>query len=49
MNITDVKDFADAIAKVIENINKLKNSSICDGEGELFDAVKAIDKNVSAD
>lgn len=49
MNITDVKDFADAIAKVIENINQLKNSSICDGEGELFDAVKAIDKNVSAD
>lgn len=42
----DIKDFADAIEKVIENVKELKDSTLSNNKQELYDAVKAIDENV---
>ncbi|MFY0631394.1 MAG: DegT/DnrJ/EryC1/StrS family aminotransferase [Flavobacteriaceae bacterium] len=47
MTQNDVKDFADAIEKVIENISELRDSELNKkGSEEVYDAVKAIDENV---
>lgn len=47
MAIQDIKDFADAIEKVIDNIDDLKRYSVGSQSNEMYDAVKAIDENVS--
>lgn len=47
MAIQDIKDFADAIEKVIDNIVDLKRYSVGSQSNEMYDAVKAIDENVS--
>lgn len=47
MKKEDLKDFADAIEKVIENISELQNSQLNkETKNEVYDAVKAIDDNV---
>ena len=48
MSIEDIKDFADAIEKVVEGISEIKNWSDSAGGTEtiIYDAVKAIDDNV---
>jgi dTDP-4-amino-4,6-dideoxygalactose transaminase len=47
MKKEDVKDFADAIEKVVNNISKLRDSHLNQkAETEVYDAVKAIDENV---
>ncbi len=45
----DIKDFADAIEKVVLNIGELRNSSLNTDKIEIYDAVKAIDANMSLD
>ncbi len=48
MSISDIKDFADAVEKVMLNISSLqdnKNISVFEG---MFDAVRAIDVNVDS-
>ncbi len=46
MSIEDIKDFADAIEKVIERIHELKKWSDSAGTETMYDAVKAINENV---
>jgi dTDP-4-amino-4,6-dideoxygalactose transaminase len=47
INVNDINDFANAIHKVIENIDDLRNSSLNTNESnEMYDAIKAIDENV---
>ena len=46
MTDTDIKDFADAIEKVICNIDQLQNYSETD-EVKIFDPVAAIENNVN--
>lgn len=47
VEINDLKDFADAIEKVIDNLNSLKNSKLNNpNNNSLFDPVKAIEENV---
>ena len=47
IEINDLKDFADAIEKVIENVNSLKDSNLNNpNNNSLFDPVKAIEQNV---
>lgn len=45
----DIKDFADAIEKVVLNIGELRNSPLNTDKIEIYDAVKAIDANMSLD
>jgi dTDP-4-amino-4,6-dideoxygalactose transaminase len=47
MGIEDIKDFADAIDKVVCNVRELRESSAFLGSEVLYDAVRAIDENVS--
>ncbi len=47
MDIDDIKDFADAIEKVVGGIRELKDSLAGLASGMLYDAVRAIDENVS--
>lgn len=43
----DINDFANAIHKVLENVDELKNSNLNIKESnEVYDAIKAIDENV---
>lgn len=49
MNIGDIKDFADAIEKVVGGIRELRDSSAVSASDTLYDAVRAIDENVDAD
>ena len=45
--LEDLKDFADAIEKVVENISDLRDSNLSSDPGhEVYDAIKAIDENV---
>ncbi|NTW68477.1 MAG: DegT/DnrJ/EryC1/StrS family aminotransferase [Chlorobiaceae bacterium] len=46
MDIGDIKDFADAIEKVMGSIKELQNLSVESGSESVYDAVKAIDDNV---
>jgi dTDP-4-amino-4,6-dideoxygalactose transaminase len=46
MNIEDIKDFADAIEKVICNLQELKESSENDNPDKFFDPLKAIEEHV---
>lgn len=46
MGIEDIKDFADAIEKVVGGIRELMESSNGPGSERLYDAVVAIDENV---
>ena len=47
ISIEDLKDFADAIEKVVANIDELRQSDLnISGETQLYDAIKAIDENV---
>lgn len=46
MNMGDINDFANAIEKVISNLQELKRSSENDNTGEFFDALKAIEDHV---
>lgn len=46
MNFGGIKDFADAISKVIENTTELKNSHLMKESNEMYDALKAIEVNV---
>jgi perosamine synthetase len=46
LGVSDLKDFADAIEKVVTNISELRDNKLAKDDGELFDAVKAIDINV---
>lgn len=47
MTKDDIKDFADAIEKVVENISEIRNSELNkSGNDVVYDAVKAIDENV---
>jgi perosamine synthetase len=43
LSIEDMKDFVDAIEKVINNIDQLKNSDLNNGTDEIHDAVKAVE------
>jgi perosamine synthetase len=45
----DIKDFADAIEKVVSNIDELRSSTLNTTKAEVYDAVKAIDANMSLD
>ena len=45
MSVKNINIFADAIEKVIENLNDIKDSKIKGSDG-FFDPVKAIDENV---
>lgn len=45
LEISDIKDFADAIEKVLENINDLKKIAN-NNSNEIYDAVSAINKNL---
>jgi perosamine synthetase len=47
MNIRELKDFADAIEKVLEGIRELRDSTANYKSDSLYDAVKAINENVS--
>lgn len=47
MDIQDIKDFADAIEKVMGSIRELQESSSKSLPNVVYDAVKAIDENVS--
>lgn len=47
MDIEDIKDFADAIEKVVGGIRGLREFSAVSVPGAMYDAVKAIDENVS--
>ena len=47
MTTNDIKDFADAVEKVVSNLNDLKSSSLNTGKAEVYDAVKAIDENMA--
>jgi perosamine synthetase len=47
MAIEDIKDFADAIEKVMGSIRALRDSAAGAASETLYDAVKAIDENVS--
>jgi hypothetical protein len=49
MNIEDIKDFADAIEKVIHNLQELKNFSENGHIGKLFDPLSAVENNVNDD
>ncbi len=42
----DISDFADAIEKVLTNINELKNNAYKISDQDIFDPIKAIEKNV---
>lgn len=46
MNIEDIKDFADAIEKVICNLQELKESKENNNLNKLFDPLKAIEDHV---
>jgi dTDP-4-amino-4,6-dideoxygalactose transaminase len=46
LNQPDINDFANAIEKVIINVDDLKNISMSKSSNEPYDAVKAIDENV---
>jgi len=47
MKKEDIKDFADAIEKVVENISDLRDSNLSnDPSQDVYDAIKAIDENV---
>ena len=47
MNKEDIKDFADAIEKVVDNISELRDSNLSkESNHEVYDAIKAIDDNV---
>jgi hypothetical protein len=46
MDIHDLRDFADAIEKVMGSIRELKESSSNSQPDVVYDAVKAIDENV---
>lgn len=47
MDIEDVKDFADAIEKVVGGIRELRDSAASSATETLYDAIRAIDENVS--
>ena len=47
MEVEDIKDFADAIEKVVDNISDLRDSNLSkQTDKEVYDAIKAIDENV---
>lgn len=46
MGINDIKDFADAIEKVMSNIPQLRNQYRVSGEDGFYDAIRAINENV---
>ena len=47
MKKEDIKDFADAIEKVVDNISELRDSNLSkESKNEVYDAIKAIDDNV---
>jgi len=46
MGINDIKDFADAIEKVLCNINALKDATDINNSAILFDPLKAIEDHV---
>ena len=47
MEVEDIKDFADAIEKVVYNISDLRDSNLSkQTDKEVYDAIKAIDENV---
>jgi perosamine synthetase len=46
MDIEDIKDFADAIEKVVSNLNLLKESKYIHNPGTMFDPLKAIEDHV---
>lgn len=47
MKKEDIKDFADAIEKVVGNISELRDSNLSkESNHEVYDAIKAIDDNV---
>ena len=47
MKKEDIKDFADAIEKVVDNISELRDSNLSKKSNhEVYDAIKAIDDNV---
>ena len=47
LDVNDINDFANAIEKVVANINELKNSPLQNQQkSEFFDAAVAINKNV---
>ena len=47
MKKEDIKDFADAIEKVVDNISELRDSNLSkESNHEVYDAIKAIDDNV---
>ena len=46
MRVDDIKDFADAIEKVIENVRELNIMSSKSASKVMYDAVRAIDENV---
>jgi perosamine synthetase len=46
MALEDIKDFADAIEKVVGNIMSLKDYSLAQKSDTIYDAIKAIDENV---
>ena len=47
MTKNDIKDFADTIEKVVDNISELRNSELNRNDSkEVYDAIKAIDDNV---
>ena len=45
MSVKNINIFADAIEKVIENLNDIKDSKLKETDG-FFDPIKAIDENV---
>lgn len=46
INVEDIKDFADAIEKVTDNLQELKAYSENDDSGKIFDALEAIETYV---
>ena len=46
MKKEDIKDFADAIEKVVDNISDLRDSNLSKPNQDVYDAIKAIDENV---
>jgi dTDP-4-amino-4,6-dideoxygalactose transaminase len=49
MSIEDIKDFADAIEKVMGNVPQLRDQYRNSREDGFYDAIRAIDENVKSD
>lgn len=48
MGIDDIKDFADAIEKVMSNLPQLRDQHRVSGEDGFYDAIRAINENVKS-